>query len=215
MLEEKIRNMYKDRKWDKRVTDTIIEFVYGIQKIYGDKYLDRILNRLIELEEIREEFNNSKYQASSKKEYIVFFKEINDDENFKYVLEHELFHFIQKEGSKFEEVPEKYQEQVSKNIKFFLFEEAFVQYFTAKINGKNPEYTFVDEKGIIKKYWLNECYKDIVGVVEELENKIGEKELFDMYMDDECYETEIEKFDIKYGENTFADYVEIICCDKI
>ena len=203
MLEEKIRSMYKDRKWDKRVTDTIIEFVNGIQKIYGDKYLDRILNRLTELEEIREEFNDSKYQASSKKEYIVFFKEINDDENFKYVLEHELFHFIQKEGSKFEEVPEKYQEQVSENIKFFLFEEAFVQYFTAKINDKNPEYTFVDKSGKIKKYWLNECYKDIVDIVEELENKIGKKELFDMYMDDDCYENEIEKFDTKYGENKF------------
>lgn len=211
MLETKIKDMYKDRTWDKKVTDVIIEFVNGIQKIYGDKYLDRILNRLTELEEIREEFNNSKYQASSKKEYIVFFKEIKDDENFKYVLEHELFHFIQKEGSKFEDVPEKYQEQVSKNIKLFLFEEAFVQYFTAVINNKNPEYTFVDKSEKIKKYWLNECYKDIVGIVEELENKIGKKELFDMYMDDECYENEIKKFDIAYGENEFLKYIEEIC----
>ncbi|MBR3887788.1 MAG: hypothetical protein IKJ32_01685 [Clostridia bacterium] len=211
MLETKIKDMYKDRTWDKKVTDVIIEFVNGIQKIYGDKYLDRILNRLTELEEIREEFNNSKYQASSKKEYIVFFKEIKDDENFKYVLEHELFHFIQKEGSKFEDVPEKYQEQVSKNIKLFLFEEAFVQYFTAVINNKNPEYTFVDKSEKIKKYWLNECYKDIVGIVEELENKIGKKELFDMYMDDECYENEIKKFDITYGENEFLKYIEEIC----
>ncbi len=215
MLEEKIRSMYLDRKWDQRITDVIVDFVYGIQKIYGNKYLDRILNRLSELEEIREEFDNSKYQASSKKSYIVFFKKIKDDEKFKYVLEHELFHFIQKEGSKFEEVPKKYKELVDENIKFFLFEEAFVQYFTAKINGKNPEYTFVDETGKVKKYWLNECYKDIVGVVEELENKIGEKELFDMYMDDECYENEIEKYDAKYGKNSFVDYVEIICGDKI
>lgn len=211
MLEEKIRSMYIDRKWDKRVTDVIIEFVCGIQKIYGDKYIDRILNRLTELEEIREEFNDSKYQASSKKSYIVFFKKIKDDEKFKYVLEHELFHFIQKEGSKFEEVPEKYKELIDKNIKFFLFEEAFVQYFTAVINNKNPEYTFVNDKGITKKYWLNECYKDIVGIVEELENKMGRKKLFDMYMDDECYENEIEKFDTKYGENKFLKYIREIC----
>lgn len=211
MLEEKIRSMYKDRKWDKRVTDLIIEFVYRIQKIYGDKYIDRILNRLTELEEIREEFNDSKYQASSKKSYIVFFKEIKDDEKFKYVLEHELFHFIQKEGSKFEEVPEKYKESLDENIKFFLFEEAFVQFFTAVINNKNPEYTFVNDKGITKKYWLNECYKDIVGIVEELENKMGRKKLFDMYMDDECYENEIEKFDTKYGENKFLKYIREIC----
>lgn len=211
MLEEKIRSMYKDRKWDKRVTDLIIEFVYRIQKIYGDKYIDRILNRLTELEEIREEFNDSKYQASSKKNYIVFFKEIKDDEKFKYVLEHELFHFIQKEGSKFEEVPEKYKESLDENIKFFLFEEAFVQFFTAVINNKNPEYTFVNDKGITKKYWLNECYKDIVGIVEELENKMGRKKLFDMYMDDECYENEIEKFDTKYGENKFLKYIREIC----
>ena len=122
MLETKIKDMYKERTWNKKATDVIIEFVNRIQKIYGDKYLDRILNRLAELEKIKEEFDDSKYQASSKKSYIVFFKEIKDDEKFKYVLEHELFHFIQKEGSKFEEVPEKYQEQVSKNIKFFLFD---------------------------------------------------------------------------------------------
>lgn len=211
MLEEKIRSMYKDKKWDKRVTDVIVEFVYGIQKIYGDKYIDRILNRLTELEEIREEFDDSKYQASSRKSYIVFFKEIKDDEKFKYILEHELFHFIQKEGSKFEEVPEKYKELVDKNIKFFLFEEAFVQYFTAKINGKNPEYTFVDENGNVKKYWLNECYKDIVGIVEVIEEKVGVKKLFDMYMNDECYENEIEKFDTKYGENEFLKYIKEVC----
>ncbi len=211
MLEEKIRSMYKDRKWNKRVTDVIVEFVYGIQKIYGDKYIDRILNRLTELEEIREEFNDSKYQASSKKSYIVFFKEIKDDEKFKYVLEHELFHFIQKEESKFEEIPEKYKELADENIKFFLFEEAFVQYFAAKINGKNPEYTFVDENGNIKKYWLNECYKDIVGLVEVIEEKVGEKKLFDMYMDDERYEREIKNFDAKYGENEFLKYIKEIC----
>lgn len=211
MLEEKIRSMYKDRKWNERVTDVIIEFVYGIQKIYGDKYVDRILNRLTELEEIREEFNDSKYQASSKKSYIVFFKEIKDDEKFKYVLEHELFHFIQKEGSKFEEVPKKYKELLDENIKFFLFEEAFVQYFTAVINNKNPEYIFVDDNGITKKYWLNECYKDIVGMVEMLEKKISRKTLFDMYMNDECYENEIEKFDTKYGEKEFLKYIKEIC----
>ena len=179
--------------------------------MYGDKYIDRILNRLTELEEIREELNDSKYQASSKEKYIVFFKKIKDDEKFKYILEHELFHFIQKEGSKFEEVPEKYKELVGENIKFFLLEEAFVQYFTAVINNKNPEYTFADDKGTTKKYWLNECYKDIVGIVETLEEKIGEKELFDMYMNDECYENEIEKFDTKYGENEFLKYIKEIC----
>lgn len=211
MLEEKIRSVYKDRKWNIRVTNTIVEFVCGIQKMYGDKYIDRILNRLTELEEIREELNDSKYQASSKEKYIVFFKKIKDDEKFKYILEHELFHFIQKEGSKFEEVPEKYKELVGENIKFFLLEEAFVQYFTAVINNKNPEYTFADDKGTTKKYWLNECYKDIVGIVETLEEKIGEKELFDMYMNDECYENEIEKFDTKYGENEFLKYIKEIC----
>lgn len=211
MLETKIKDMYKERTWNKKATDVIIEFVNRIQKIYGDKYLDRILNRLAELEKIKEEFDDSKYQASSKKSYIVFFKEIKDDEKFKYVLEHELFHFIQKEGSKFEEVPEKYKKLVDKNTKFFLLEEAFVQYFTAVINNKNPEYTFVDDKGITKKCWLNECYKDIVGIVEELENKIGRSALFDMYMDDECYENEIKKFDITYGENEFLKYIEEIC----
>lgn len=211
MFEGKIRDMYKDRTWDKRVTNVIIEFVTNFQKVYGDKYIDRILDRLSELEEIKESYDDSKYQASSKKTYIVFFKEIEDDTKFKYVLEHELFHFIQKEGSNFEKIPRKYENILEPNMKIFLLEEAFIQYFTAKINDKTPEYIKIDENGNKKKYWLNECYNDIVGVVEELEEKIGKEKLLDMYMDDECYENEIEKFDKQYGGSEFLKYIEKIC----
>ena len=215
MLEKEIKNtirqMYINRNWEKRVTDSIIEFVINFQKTYGEKYMDIILIRLQELKEIRKEFNNSKYQASSKANFIVFFKDIKDDIQFKYVLEHELFHFIQKEGSIFEEVPNMYKNILDDNIKILLFEEAFVQYFTARINNKTPEYTITDKNGSIKKYWLNKCYKDIVGYVEELEQKIGKIKLLDMYMDDKCYEDELIKFDNKYGKNAFSKYIEKIC----
>lgn len=211
MFERKIRDMYKNRGWNERVTNIIIEFVTNIQKVYGDKYINRILDRLSELEEIKEYYDDSKYLASSKKNYIVFFKDIKDENNFKYVLEHELFHFIQKEGSAFEKIPKKYENILEINKKIFLLEEAFVQYFTAKINNKMPEYITKDENGDKKKYWLNECYSDIVGVVEELEAKIGKVNLFDIYMDDERYENEIEKFDKRYGENAFGKYIEKIC----
>lgn len=211
MFERIIREMYRDRKWNKRVTDVVIEFVSNFQKVYGDKYIDRILDRLSELEEIKESYDDSRYQASSKKTYIVFFKEIKDDSKFKYVLEHELFHFIQKEGSNFEEIPKKYENILDVNTKIFLLEEAFVQYFTARINNKMPEYIEKDKNGNDKKYWLNECYRDIVGVVEELENKIGKLNLLDMYMDDESYENEIENFDTRYGKNEFLKYIEKIC----
>ena len=211
MFENKIHDMYKDRKWDERVTDVIVEFVTNFQKVYGDKYIDRILHRLSELEEIREAYDDSKYQASSKNTYIVFFKEIKDDIKFKYVLEHELFHFIQKEGSCFENVPKKYENILDKNIKIFLLEEAFVQYFTARINDKTPEYVMDDENGNKKKYWLNECYSDIVGIVEELEDIIGKANLLDMYMDDECYKFELENFDKRHGKNAFCQYLQKIC----
>ena len=211
MFERKIRDMYKNRGWNERVTNIIIEFVTNIQKVYGDKYINRILDRLSELEEIKEYYDDSKYLASSKKNYIVFFKDIKDENNFKYVLEHELFHFIQKEGSAFEKIPKKYENILEINKKIFLLEEAFVQYFTAKINNKMPEYITKDENGDKKKYWLNECYSDIVGVVEELEAKIGKVNLLDIYMDDERYEDEIEKFDKRYGENAFGKYIEKIC----
>ena len=211
MFEIIIRDMYKDRGWEKRVTEIIIEFVTNFKKVYGDKYIDRILNRLGELEEIKFLYNDSKYLASSKKNYIAFFKDIKDENNFKYVLEHELFHFIQKEGSVFEKIPKKYKNTLEANIKIFLLEEAFVQYFTARINNKTPEYFKQDENGYKKKYWLNDCYSDIVGVVEELEYKIGKENLLDMYMDDERYEYEVEKFDRRYGENAFGKYIEKIC----
>ena len=82
MFEEKIRKMYEYRKLDERVTDVIVEFVTNFQKNYGDKYIERILDRLSELEEIKFSYDNSKYLASSKKNYIVFFKEIKDDIKF-------------------------------------------------------------------------------------------------------------------------------------
>lgn len=186
------------------------EFVLGIKNIYGDKYINRIIKRLNELEEIKYEFNDSKYIASSKKNYIVFFKNIKDEKNFKYVLEHELFHFIQKENSEFENIPEKYKNILSKDIKIELLEEVFVQYFTAKINNKKPEYQTKIKDGKLVKYWLNECYKDIVWIGEELEQRIGELRMFEMYMDDEIYKREINNFDRKYGENEFAKYIEKI-----
>ena len=211
MFERIIRDMYKERGWNERVTNIIIEFVSNIYKVYGDKYIARILDRLNELEEIKFSYDDSKYLASSKKNYIVFFKDIKDGNNFKYVLEHELFHFIQKEGSAFEKIPKKYEKVLKFNIKIFLLEEAFVQYFTSRINDKKPEYFRQDENGNKKKYWINECYSDIVGVVEELEVKIGKVNLLDMYMDDKRYEEEIEKFDRKYGKNAFGKYIEKIC----
>lgn len=211
MFESRVREMYKDRTWNERVTNIIIEFVSNFYKVYGDKYIDRILNRLQELEEVKFSYDDSKYLASSKKNYIVFFKDIKDENNFKYVLEHELFHFFQKEGSAFEKIPLKYENLLDNNTKIFLLEEAFVQYFTVKINNKTPAYVKQDECGNVKKYWLNECYSDIVGYVEELEETIGEANLFDMYMDDDCYRKEIEKFDKNYGENAFCQYIEKIC----
>ncbi len=186
------------------------EFVLGIKNIYGDKYINRIIKRLNELEEIKYEYNDSKYIASSKKNYIVFFKNIKDEKNFKYVLEHELFHFIQKENSEFENIPEKYKDILSKDIKIELLEEVFVQYFTAKINNKKPEYETKIKDGKLVKYWLNECYKDIVWIGEELEQRIGEIRMFEMYMDDDIYKREINNFDKKYGENEFAKYIEKI-----
>ena len=206
-IENRIREMYKSRRWEGQVTDVIIEFVINFQKTYGDKYIDRVLNRLEELKEIKKEYNNSKYYASSKREYIVFFKEIKDTLKFKYILEHELFHFIQNEDSIFEKIPSIYQGIVNSNINILLLEEAFVQYFTACINQKEPEYKTKNNK----KYWLNECYKDIVGYIEELEDKIGRQNLLDMYMDDKAYKKGIIEFDNKYGENEFLKYIEKIC----
>ena len=101
-IEKDIRNIYKDRMWGERVTNIIIEFVVNFQNTYGEKYINRIIERLKDLKEIREEYNDSKYIASSKRDYIIFYKKIDDDIEFKYILEHELFHFIQKEGSAFE-----------------------------------------------------------------------------------------------------------------
>lgn len=210
-IENRIKKMYIDRKWEDKITNIIIEFVINFQKTYGDKYINRILNRLEELREIRKQYNDSKYQASSKKDFIVFFKEIKDDMQFKYVLEHELFHFIQEEDSSFEKIPEIYQDVLDKDIKILLFEEAFVQYFTSCINNKTPEYSYIDKEGKIKKYWLNECYKEIVGYAEELEEKIGKLQLLDMYMDDNYYKQTIINFDNKYGKNTFSKYIEKIC----
>ena len=210
-IENKIRKMYLNRNFEKREKDIIGEFVINFQKTFGDKYIFRILERLEELEEIKKEFNDSKYKASSKKNHIVFFKDIKDDTEFKYILEHELFHFIQKEGSKFEQIPSIYKNVLESNIKIFLLEEAFVQYFTACINKKEPEYILKDSNGNERKYWLNECYKEIVGIVEELEEKIGREKLLDMYMDDKLYEEEILKFDNKYGKNAFSRYIEFIC----
>ena len=210
-IENKVRKMYQNRKWEKRVTDCIVELCINFNKTYGEKYINRILNRFKELKEIKEEYNKSKYQASSKREYIVFFKEIKDNIQFKYILEHELFHFIQKEGSGFEKIPQKYISVLDKNINIMLLEEAFVQYFTACINNKTPEYVFQEKNGMNKKYWLNECYKDIVGYVEELEKMIGKNELLDMYMDDSCYEEELERFDNKYGKMAFSQYIKNIC----
>lgn len=210
-IENIIRTMYINRIWEDRVTNVIIEFVINFKKTYGQKYINRIIQRLKELEEVRNEYNNSKYKASSKKNYIVFFKEIKDDIEFKYILEHELFHFIQKEGSKFEQIPLQYKNILNSDIKIQLLEEAFVQYFTACINNKTPEYTLIDSNGNIKKYWLNDCYKQIVGIVEELEEKIGKFKLLDMYMNDTEYENEIVKFDERFGKNAFCEYIKRIC----
>ena len=210
-IENKIRQMYINREWEDKITDIVIEFVINFQKTYGEKYIERIINRLKELKEIKKEYNDSKYQASSKKNYIIFFKEIKDEKQFKYIMEHELFHFIQEEGSDFEEIPTIYKNILYDNIQILLLEEAFVQYFTACINNKQPEYIEIDEKGDIRKYWLNECYKNIVGYVEELENIIGKIKILDMYMDDKCYENEIIRFDNIYGKNAFCSYIEKIC----
>jgi len=201
----------KGGKMEEKVTKGIQEFMQKFEKTYGTKYKDRILRRLTELKEVRKEYNDSRYTASSKQEYIVFFKDIPNAKQFQYVLEHELFHFIQEKGSKFEKIPEKYEGFLEKNMPIALWEEAFVQYFTACINQKKPEYVEKDKNGSTRKYWLNEYYKEIVGIVEELEEKIGRKKLFDMYMDDNCYEKEMDEFDKKFGENAFGEYIQRIC----
>ena len=100
---------------------------------------------------------------------------------------------------------------IDNDVQILLLEEAFVQYFTACINNKTPEYKTIDENGKIRKYWLNECYKNIVGYVEELENIIGKRKILDMYMDDKCYKNEIMRFDKKYGKNAFSYYIKRIC----
>lgn len=210
-IENTIRNMYKDRNFENREIDVIIEFVTNFKKTYGDKYIRRVINRLKQLKEIRKQYNDSKYHASSKNDYIVFFKNIKDDTQFKYILEHELFHFIQEEGSIFEKVPYMYRNVFEDDIKILLFEEAFVQYFTACINNKSPEYKFIDDEGQEKKYWLNECYKEIVGYVEKIEEIIGKQQLLDIYMDDNCYMEIIKEYDEKYGQNSFAHFIEKIC----
>lgn len=209
-IEKIIKNMYKDRKWDERVTNIIIEFVINFKNTYGEKYINRIIERLKDLKEIKEEYNDSKYIASSKRDYIIFYKKIDDDDKFKYILEHELFHFIQNEGSAFEKIPQEYKNILEENIKIELLEEVFVQYFTAKINNKKPEYETINKSGIKVKYWLNECYKDIVWLGEKLENKIGKNAMLEMYMDDEVYEKERKKFDAQFGKNAFAKYIKEI-----
>ena len=207
--------MEPNKNWENRIEAGKQEFIRKFQKTYGEKYRNRIFKRLAELKEVKREYNLSPYLASSKQDYIVFFKEIPDSKQFQYVLEHEIFHFIQKQNSKFEQVPKKYETYLGEEIQIALLEEAFVQYFTASINGKKPEYTEKDANGQIRKYWLNKCYKNIVGIVEELEEKIGNEKLLDMYMDDICYEKEIAKFDEQYGENAFAKYMQKICKKRV
>lgn len=207
--------MKPSKNWENRIEKGKQEFIRKFQKTYGEKYQKRILQRLKELKEVKREYNLSPYLASSKQEYIVFFKEIPDTEQFQYVLEHEIFHFIQKQDSKFEQIPKKYEGYFKQEIQIALLEEAFVQYFTARINEKKPEYIEKDTNGNSRKYWLNECYKNIVGMVEELEEKIGKERLLDMYMDDACYEKEIIRFDEQYGENAFAKYIQRICEKRI
>ncbi|MGN1299239.1 MAG: hypothetical protein ACI4UE_04585 [Candidatus Scatovivens sp.] len=209
-IEEKIKSMYKNRKWNEQITDIIIEFLINFEKTFGSKYINRIIKRLEELEEIKEEYNDSKYIASSKRNYIIFFKKVEDNNELKYVLEHELFHFIQKEDSNFEKIPKEYEDILSNQIKIELLEEVFVQYFTAKINNKTPEYKMKNKDGKVRKYWLNECYKNIVWLGEELENRIGINAMINMYMEDSLYEKERKKFDNKYGKNAFAIYLQTL-----
>lgn len=210
-IEKEIRKKYMNRTWNNEITEVIIEFVINFQKTFSKKYIKRILKRLDELKEIKYEYNDTKYQASSKRDYIVFFKKIDDKTQFKYILQHELFHFIQKENSDFEKIPKAYEKILNKEIQIELLEEVFVQYFTAKINNKKPEYQIKNNNGEITKYWLNECYKNIVWLGEELENKIGIHAMLNMYMDDRIYIKQIKKYDKKYGKNAFALYIKQIC----
>ena len=105
---------------------------------------------------------------------------------------------------------EEYKNILKENIKIELLEEVFVQYFTAKINNKKPEYEITNKEGKKIKYWLNKCYKDIVWLGEKLEDKIGKNVMLDMYMDDELYAKERKKFDEKFGKNAFAEYIKEI-----
>jgi len=210
-IEKEIMEMYKNRTWNAEITEIIIEFVIKFKNTFGEKYINRIIKRLGKLKEIKYEYNNSKYQASSKRNYIVFFKQIEDRTQFKYILQHELFHFIQQENSQFEKIPKEYENILPSDIHIELLEEVFVQYFTAKINNKKPEYKMIHKDGTITKYWLNECYKNIVWLGEELENKIGIIEMIKMYMEDSEYEKSRKKFDQIYGKNAFAEYITQVC----
>lgn len=209
-IKKEIYKIYKDRNWDKLITDIIIKFINDYKKVFGEKYIKRIINRLGELEEIKKEYNDSKYLASSKKNYIVLFKNIENKKELQYVLEHELFHFIQKENSIFEKKPYKYKHVLDDSIRIELLEEVFVQYFTSKINNKTPEYNMINKGNKITKYWLNDCYKEIVWLGEKLENMIGIDTMMDMYMNDDIYTKEIDKYDKKYGINAFAKFIKKI-----
>lgn len=178
--------IYKERNFSYREIKGIVLFVNKYEGVFGERYHKRIINRLAELNRIRYQFDDTKHIARSLKNEIVFFKNIKNDDDFFIYLQHELFHFIQKEGSLFEHVPEVYRDRWPENCNILLWEEAFVQYFTSVINDKRPEFTFI-ENGEIKRYWLNECYKSSVGYIEKLEYKFGIQTLMDMYMDDNVY----------------------------
>lgn len=207
---EVLKNIGNNNKLEPRVIDIIINFVIRIKEIYGDKYISRIIKRLEELKEIKYNYNNSKYTASSKRDYIIFFKKIDNKDEYRYILEHELFHFIQKEDSAFEKLPQCYKNIRIPEINILLLEESFVQYFMAVIENKSKEYIEKKEDRVYK-YWMNSYYKEIVGYVEHLEKRIGRRNLFDMYMDDSKYEKEIKKYDNKYGNKAFLKEIIRIC----
>ena len=168
-----------------------------------------IAGRLSQLDEIRFEPDDTPYNASSKDTYIVFFKPLSG-ETRRRILHHELFHFIQKPGSVFEDFPPGFAFDES-GYEPLLFEEAFVQYMASAINGFPDEKIFVGEDGTARKYWLNEAYRGIVGFIEDLQDAVGYDMMLRMYLDDGQYVEAMHRYDDVRGEGAFTRLFAEIC----
>ena len=194
--------------------ETVCDFIERIAATFpkaAAKHDSKVSARLSCLEEIRFEPNDSKYHASSKDTFIVFFKDIRGEDRRR-LLHHELFHFIQQEGSIFECCPPELKLLVEDgSIKPLLFEEAFVQYMASLVNGFPDEKRYAGPDGEEHVYWLNGCYRRIAGYVKKLHEVLGTEKLLDMFMDDESYIAARKQFDEGTGPGSFNELFSRIC----